>query len=111
MMIALALGVLLVQAAIAERAPTRTIQETESGNSVCIAQYAPALCVAQYGGEEYKATGSNACTATHKLVHNINNAYAWFVEVREQDLANLTCTDMKSNSKEIPEHSSGNFNE
>jgi hypothetical protein len=92
-LVAIGIGTLAVHAALAEnnRDPFRETWRNEA--TMCITLYSPATCTGSYGGEQYEAKGTNECFAVHNLVDKINNAYAWFVEVKVNDIQQLVCKD------------------
>lgn len=99
-LLALAIGTLAVHAALAEnnRDPFSPIREHES--TMCIALFNPATCTGSYAGEQYETSGTNECFAMEKLVGKINSAYAWFVEVKIQDVQQLVCKDIPPDKPE-----------
>jgi hypothetical protein len=87
------LGALVILSAFSSKAAFSS-PALPDDDTVCIAQYAPAACRGQYGGELYIATGGNICLTIKSMVENINNAYFWFLPVRAQDIEDLICIDL-----------------
>jgi hypothetical protein len=92
-LVAIGIGTLAVHAALAENNRDPFNQPLHRESTMCIALFSPATCTGSYAGEQYEAKGTNECFAVQNLVEKINNAYAWFVEVKIQDVQQLVCTD------------------
>jgi hypothetical protein len=96
-LVAIAVGVLAVHAALAENSNNSILPKPQPEETLCIALYKPATCTGLYGGEWYKENGTNECFAIKNLVKKINESYAWFVEVRAEDIQQLACQETSPN--------------
>jgi hypothetical protein len=96
-LVAIAVGVLAVHAALADNNNNPILPKAQSEDTFCIALHKPTTCTGLYGGEWYQEQGTNECFAIKNLVTKINESYAWFVEVRAEDIQQLACQEISPN--------------